>query len=569
MTIPNCDTVCRVIEAVAGRSAGNVCRVICPRNRNPASLLMELIEQGLIEAGQLLQILQRLLAEGLIAFLEFQRLVEKFVRDGIIALCGGDLRRLCISNSGEFACCNRGQPCTNGTCQCPPNQVRCGNACMERCPSNEVRDPNRNCQCVCSSGLRRCAGRCMRCPRGQSLDLETCECRCGQGFERCGEECVPSCPTGLAYDAETCECLCPAGATGCCGSDEECGDSNVCTQDRCDLATNRCVNQPADGCCRQDSECTTANPCTRDTCVQATNTCDHAQIAGCCRNDGECGACERCSDQRTCVADRAKDTTSCTVSDATGACCNGTCKVCAAGQTLDVDTCGCTGGGGETCVCTKKGLDERCERAVECCSGACGDPFFDGINYCYEFDHELYCADAGTFCSNDADGANHCCGGVCTDRICQDFICHEAGDPGCRFNQECCGSAVCASSGCCVLRGDRCTASSECCSGSCENFYDDGNRYCACGPIGTPAREAASAVAKPAARRASAPARRPEHGNLPCRVDADCCGGRCQIGFQAPDDGAEGICCRFAGVDCQFDHECCSRSCNVDLSTCN
>ena len=409
-------------------------------------LLMALIEQKLIEAGQVLQILQRFFAEGIIAALEFRRLVERFVRDGIIALCGGDLRRLCISNSGELACCNRGEPCTNGTCQCPPNQVRCGNACMERCPSNEVRDPNRNCQCVCSSGLRRCGGRCLRCPRGQSLDLETCECRCGQGYERCGEDCVPSCPTGLAYDAETCECLCPAGATGCCGSDEECRDSNVCTQDRCDFATNRCVNQPADGCCRQDGECTTANPCTRDTCNQATNTCNHAQIAECCRNDGECGACERCSDQNTCVADRAKDTTSCIAGDATGACCNGTCKVCADGQTLDTDTCGCAGGGGDSCVCAKADLGERCERGIDCCSGACGDPFEDQLGYyCHDLYNESFCADGGAFCANDADGSNHCCSGVCTNCVCEDFICREAGDPDCRFDANCCGAAVCLS----------------------------------------------------------------------------------------------------------------------------
>ncbi len=85
----------------------------------------------------------------------------------------------------------------------------------------------------------------------------------------------------------------------------------------------------------------------------------------------------------------------------------------------------------------------RAQSSAECCSGACGDPDFSGFNYCYEFDHTRYCADVGSFCSNDADGNNHCCGGVCEDCECQAFDCREAGDPVCNFDQECCDSAVC------------------------------------------------------------------------------------------------------------------------------
>jgi hypothetical protein len=571
--VPDCAAICPLVEGIAGAGAGSFCRQNCGSSRQLVVLLERLVEQRLIAASQLLQLLQRLFEQGIIGSAnEFRRLATKFMRDGSVALCEGNLLRLCISSSGEIACCDSGQPCTHGVCQCPGGQVRCGSACLERCLSGEVRDPTRNCQCVCHSGFRRCGGRCLRCPRGQVLDQERCQCQCRTGGELCNEECYDPCPRGLTRDPETCECACPAvSKQTCCFSDDECGDSTVCIADRCDLATHRCAPQPIPGCCRDDAECGTSNPCTVDRCDAATNTCTHDRIDGCCRTADDCGRCEACDLDNTCVPDRTKDGVSCSVDSNQGACCNGDCATCGEGETLDLETCHCAGEG--ACICTREALGEPCEDHTDCCSGLCVGAEEAGQGRCTdprEYFEYPYCVPEGAFCLNENDipGLNQCCSGVCTDCACVGGapVCRELGDPDCASG--CCGSAVCVSSGCCLDRGDLCTANSECCSGSCEDFYGDGNRYCACSAVGTPCKigSCCSQICGPDGVCACS---QPEDSNLDCRDDSDCCGGRCLHGLQAPDDGVDGLCCRFAGKFCRFGFECCSGFCDAAASACN
>ncbi|MGH2617414.1 MAG: hypothetical protein ACRDJC_19445, partial [Thermomicrobiales bacterium] len=92
-----------------------------------------------------------------------------------------------------------------------------------------------------------------------------------------------------------------------------------------------------------------------------------------------------------------------------------------------------------------------------------------------------YCVPAGAFCLNEDDipGLNLCCSGICTNCVCEgeDVICREVGDPDCQTDRDCCDPAMCAPSGCCLEPGEQCSANGECCSGSCEDFHGDGNRY--------------------------------------------------------------------------------------------
>lgn len=140
----DCDAVCPLVEGIAGQIAGEGCQQFCSELRRLEALLLELVKQNLITGDQMLQLLGRLFEDGIIRSAnEFRRLLMTFVRDRLFVVCEGNLLRICISRSGEIACCDRGQPCANGICRCPPRQVRCG-------------------------------GRCLRCGQGQVLDEETC-----------------------------------------------------------------------------------------------------------------------------------------------------------------------------------------------------------------------------------------------------------------------------------------------------------------------------------------------------------------------------------------------------------
>lgn len=360
----------------------------------------------------------------------------------------------------------------------------------------------------------------------------------------------------------TCACACPPIHKGCCVSDDQCGDSNVCTEDSCDLATHLCVNRPIDGCCRRDDECATNNPCTLDSCTQSTHTCAHDAIVGCCRDDNVCGPCETCSADNTCMADRARDGTSCAFDGGEGTCCDGNCAVCSEGEPLDLETCGC--GGGDGCACTKADVGDSCEGEDECCSNVCGFDEDAGHHVCQRFE-ESRCTVGGGFCSNNAAGENDCCSTFCQNCVCS---CRDLGDAACRNDSECCGRAACAPDGCCLEPGVLCSANSECCSASCEDFPDDGNRYCACGAVGTPCTNGTHCCSQICGPEGVCACSQPEDSTLDCREDSDCCGGRCKQGLQAPNNGADGFCCRFEGRFCRFDFECCSGSCNETASAC-
>ena len=126
-----------------------------------------------------------------------------------------------------------------------------------------------------------------------------------------------------------------------------------------------------------------------------------------------------------------------------------------------------------SCVCSGTALGKPCETSEECCAGLCGTDFGGGQTCQYG---ETNCADLGDFCSNDANGENDCCTGVCEDCVC---ACLAPGTA-CQSNAACCG--LCTDAGCCLEVDSPCTGNTDCCSGVCTNFT------CDRGPAGTACR---------------------------------------------------------------------------------
>ncbi len=84
---------------------------------------------------------------------------------------------------------------------------------------------------------------------------------------------------------------------GCCNTNEECADADVCTADSC--IDNACQHAPIPGCCTSSAQCADGDSCTTDACVD--NTCTYTPIPGCgpCTTDAQCDDLNSCT-QNTC-----------------------------------------------------------------------------------------------------------------------------------------------------------------------------------------------------------------------------------------------------------------------------
>lgn len=100
-----------------------------------------------------------------------------------------------------------------------------------------------------------------------------------------------------------------------CFQDGDCNDSDACTMDRCNLATNECVNEDISASCDDD------NACTEDRCAPATG-CVNTDIADRCEDGEECTA-DSCAPATGCRRVNVADGTPCDAG--TGECGSGTC----------------------------------------------------------------------------------------------------------------------------------------------------------------------------------------------------------------------------------------------------
>ena len=140
-------------------------------------------------------------------------------------------------------------------------------------------------------------------------------------FQAKGEKVVGACCNGslgtcIVTSPEKCEFRYGGDGTDCdtidppcCFADEECVDTDICTDDACvDFV---CRNVKDSDCCRDASECEDSDDCTTDTCVN--NVCVNEAITPCCGNgavegteecDGTAGTCPgglACQSDCTCT----------------------------------------------------------------------------------------------------------------------------------------------------------------------------------------------------------------------------------------------------------------------------
>ncbi len=191
---------------------------------------------------------------------------------------------------GTLVSCDDGDVCTNDAC----------NDAAGRC--DHVYDPANDPSCpakYCGNG-RLDAGE--QCDDGNKADGDCCSSACR--FESAGSPCSNGrfCTVG-----ETCN-----GAGACLGgTGRDCGDGIACTVDACDAAHAQCVHAPNDAACNDGVFCNGAevcdptlgcrpgapvncddgDVCTDDSCNEAQDRCDHVFDRG---NDPACAI--RCPD---------------------------------------------------------------------------------------------------------------------------------------------------------------------------------------------------------------------------------------------------------------------------------
>ena len=83
----------------------------------------------------------------------------------------------------------------------------------------------------------------------------------------------------------------------CCATNDDCGDTNVCTTHTCDPGTKKCVKTPLAGCCNADADCNDGKGCTTDVCNVGAHTCSHVTAANCCDSAADC------NDGKVCTVD--------------------------------------------------------------------------------------------------------------------------------------------------------------------------------------------------------------------------------------------------------------------------
>lgn len=145
-----------------------------------------------------------------------------------------------------------------------------------------------------------------------------------------------------------------------------CGDGNDCTDDFCDPATGNCVNAPDNtNVCDDNSLCTVDEECKGGVCVGTDVDCDDANV---CTNDA-CVPDEGCVHVNNTVP--CNDGNACTTADACagGFCTGGTAPDCDDANACTVDSCDPATGCTNTVMACNDGLlctDDSCDPATGC-----------------------------------------------------------------------------------------------------------------------------------------------------------------------------------------------------------
>lgn len=341
------------------------------------------------------------------------------------------------------------------------------------------------------------------------------QCVCPNGLAKCGPDCCNPTAVGASHS----ECCDNACCFGTCYGEELCCPTEtgeICGDDCCDTATERCCERPGgpvcipfDACCL-DRECPgDATQCQRGVCNPQTNSCElQSECTGderCCpdQQPGDVGVClgpDDCCAAIDCT-NPPRDMVCPVASCVDNAChyeemCNeGT--FCCAGELC------CPSGPGSGC-CTLPDGSHKC--TPECCDdsncknfepGTCVRPRCDADGFC-QYDElcendQFCCADEiccgpGGGCCSAPDGTHRCVPECCDDSNCKNFepgtcvrprcdpegFCHY--DDLCGIDQFCCADEICCASGggCCTNDDGTHRCVPECCDASnCKNAPDD------------------------------------------------------------------------------------------------
>lgn len=183
---------------------------------------------------------------------------------------------------------------------------------------------------------------------------------------------------------ETCQGgTCGGGSFTCeCRTEADCGDTDPCTLDACDLSTHTCTHVPVAAACDDGDPCTTPDTCVDGTCIPGPDTCECRKAADCPDPGNPCLD-RACSPDHTCVptpnSAACDDGHPCTSGDACsgGACVyqTPTCADCGDGACFppDEDCLSCPGDCG-ACPTTE----------TDCGNG--GDEDHDGLADCQDLD---------------------------------------------------------------------------------------------------------------------------------------------------------------------------------------
>lgn len=204
--------------------------------------------------------------------------------------------QLCRVSSGI---CDSPEFCNGTTAACPADAVSAaGTLCRAAVAGGcDVAESCDGASSSCPSDTFAPAGALCRPSSGMVCDVaETCSgssAACpADTFAAAGTLCRSA--SGMCDPAESCSGAgpaCPADVFGCCTTNGDCTDADVCTSDAC--VAGVCMTTPVAGCCNVDAECEDGNVCTAGTC--ASHSCTQAPVAGCCTVDAECDDSDLCT----------------------------------------------------------------------------------------------------------------------------------------------------------------------------------------------------------------------------------------------------------------------------------
>ena len=218
-----------------------------------------------------------------------------------------DDRSACTADSCSPAsgCVNAAISCDDKN-QCTGDRCDASLGCMHTDISADCADGDA-CTADSCNTVSGCVNQTISCDDSNQCTAESCDSVTGCASRPVADG--TSCDSGLG------QCMGGVCEASDCFRDGDCNDNDACTMDRCNLATNECVNEDISASCDDD------NACTEDRCAPATG-CVNTDIADRCDDGEECTA-DSCAPATGCRRENVADGTPC--DGGTGECGSGTC----------------------------------------------------------------------------------------------------------------------------------------------------------------------------------------------------------------------------------------------------